>query len=189
MTDFNDFMGFGEDELEKAEQETTVRNLTAGTYKVMIEKVSFMNRAKGVEAFAVEKPSMAGTNLSIEIACLLIEDANGFNKNWKHTIFLRPVSENDIAARIGKAQLNQLCKAASVPADQNLHNALIGKIVEIELVVQKNNPDYTNLKEIRPVGMANTQKPAVVASTREPDWGKKAPAAATTKTTVPDDWN
>lgn len=181
MNEFDDFMGFTAEEMEEAEKDSGLRNLTAGTYSMMINSVTYMSRPKGGQAFAVDKPSAAGTDLSIEVLCILTSEQNGFGEGWKHTIFLRPTSTNEVQARISKALLSKLLKAANVPADNNIANALVGKIIEVELSSSTSKTDgkeYINVKDIRSVstGAAKpAQKAADAGST--PDWGKKATGA------------
>lgn len=201
MNDFESFMGFSVKDMETAEKSS--QNLTPGTYKMMIDSVRYMSRPKQGEAYAVDNPAQAGSDLCIEIECILAEASGEFPINWKHTIFLRPADSRDNIAGLNRAYLNKIFKATNVQPSSDMANALVGKMFILELKAGK-DPKYTNIKDILPIGgtptaatpatapaaaPAKKAAPKPAADAGVPGWANNKPAAATTAAASTDsDW-
>lgn len=192
MSDFEDFMGFSEADMEKAEQESAIRNLSAGTYNVMIESIAFMCCPAGVEVYAVDTPKQAGKNLRIEVSTVLTEETNGFPSGWKYKIFIKPYQEK--MENFYRGLILKMFRAANVAPSNDMANALVGKIIQIRLEEStgKDGKKYTNIKDICQIGATNAAAPAKKAASNEPDWSNTKATTSTAKTAAkanaPSDW-
>jgi hypothetical protein len=148
--------------------ETPAQNLTAGTYKLLVESVEFGMKPQGQQYRTIANAAEGGADLIIQVKCLLTEDSGAFKSGWKHNMFFRPMKDGD-AGKIARSQFKQLLVACGCEAAQS-NDALIGKQFILELVQQKNNPEYTNIKSIKALDC--------VAETSNPAPAQVAPAAA-----------
>lgn len=142
----SNFWGF---DVASTEAEQPIRNLTAGKYKLLIEGTEIgMKDPQTGKYRTITDASIAGKGLIIQINCILAEAANGFAEGWKHNLFFRPMADGD-AGRIARSQFKQLAVVTECSADPD-PDEFKGKLFTLELVQQKNNPEYTNIKSIRP---------------------------------------
>lgn len=162
--------------------ETPAQNLTAGTYKLLVESVEFGMKPQGQQYRTIANAAEGGADLIIQVKCLLTEDSGAFKSGWKHNMFFRPMKDGD-AGKIARSQFKQLLVACGCEAAQS-NDALIGKQFVLELVQQKNNPEYTNIKTIKALGAgvemaqpAPAQAAPAAAPAQAMPLGSQAPAA------------
>ena len=146
--------------------ETPVQNLTAGTYKLLVEAVELGTKPQNGQYRTVINPAEAGTDLIIQVKCLLTEDAGQFKTGWKHNLFFRPLKDGTAGA-IARSQFKQLLVACGCETAEN-NDALIGKQFFLELVQQKNNPEYTNIKSIKSLDGVPVAQPVQGTATITP---------------------
>lgn len=160
--------------------ETPTQNLTAGTYKLLIESVELGTKPQGGQYRTVMNAAEAGVDLIIQVKTLLTEDAGSFKTGWKHNLFFRPMKDG-IAGQIARSQFKQLLVACGCEtADSD--DALVGKQFVLELVQQKNNPEYTNIKSIKaldgtPVTQVATTQTASAQASQPMPLGSSSAAA------------
>ena len=150
--------------------ETPAQNLTAGTYKLLVEAVELGTKPQGQQYRTVMNAAEAGTDLIIQVKCLLTEESGSFKAGWKHNMFFRPLKEGT-AGQIARSQFKQLLVACGCETAES-NDALIGKQFVLELVQQKNNPEYTNIKSIKALDSA------VAVAQTAPAQAAPAPAQA-----------
>ena len=170
------------------EQQQSVKNLTAGKYKLLIESVEIgMKDAQTGKYRTITNPAEAGKGLIIQVACLLAADSGEFKEGWKHNMFFRPLTDG-VAGDIARSQFKRLANVCGCSADPQ-PSEFEGKMFMLELVQQKDNPEYTNIKRIDPVDgsvAASTPKPAqATASVAQPLPLGSKPAAATETPATP----
>lgn len=146
--------------------ETPVQNLTAGTYKLLVESVEFGMKPQGQQYRTIANAAEGGADLIIQVKCLLTEDSGAFKSGWKHNMFFRPMKDGD-AGKIARSQFKQLLVACGCEMAQS-NDALIGKQFILELVQQKNNPEYTNIKSIKSLDGVPVAQPVQGTATITP---------------------
>lgn len=172
-------------DVANTEAEQPIRNLTAGKYKLLIEDVSIGMKGSDGKYKIINNAAEAGNGLIIQINCILAAESNGFKEGWKHTLFFRPLADGD-AGRIARSQFKQLAVVCGCSPDPQ-PDEFKGKLFALELVQQKNNPEYTNIRSIKPADefvaqpapavQASTQPAATPAATQTMPLGSTAPAA------------
>ena len=100
-------------------------------------------------------------------------------------MFFRPLADGD-AGRIARSQFKQLAVVCGCSPDPQ-PDEFKGKLFALELVQQKNNPEYTNIRSIKPADefvaqpapavQASAQPAATPAATQAMPLGSTAPAA------------
>lgn len=137
---------FGFD-INEVSTDTGIGNLTAGTYEVVVSDVIHAIKPKNGNRVVVQN-AQPTSEYVCEIQLALVGAQNGFGEGWKHTLFLRPFADNEISQRIAKAHLRQIVEASGIDINTFTDSTqLIGKVFMIDLVQQKNNPEYTNLSK------------------------------------------
>lgn len=170
------------------EEQQQVKNLTAGKYKLLIENVEIgMKDAQTGKYRTITNPAEAGKGLIIQVACLLAADSGEFKEGWKHNMFFRPLTDG-IAGDIARSQFKRLANVCGCSADPQ-PTEFQGKMFMLELVQQKDNPEYTNIKRIDPVDgasvAASTQAAPATAAQPMPLGSVSAAAAPATNPGVP----
>lgn len=167
-------MNFGFD-IANTPTETPTQNLTAGTYNLLIDSIEFGGKDASGKYKVVTLPEEAGTDLVIQIKCVLADAANGFGAGWKHNLFFRPLKDG-VAGDIARSHFKQIVIACGLDPVTADNNALIGRMFRVTLEQQKNNPEYTNIKKIESVSdeptveASATEAPATKTNDSEPNW-------------------
>lgn len=158
-------------DIANQEEQQQAKNLTAGKYKLLIESVEIgMKDAQTNKYRTITNPAEAGKGLIIQVSCLLAADSGEFKEGWKHNMFFRPLADG-VAGDIARSQFKRLANVCGCSADPQ-PSEFEGKMFMLELVQQKDNPEYTNIKRIDPVDgsamAASTPKPQPAASVAQP---------------------
>jgi hypothetical protein len=176
-----DIFGYSFEEAQKAREESLPKNLTAGRYKMMVDKVEIGDHPFGGQFRLLGENETIGPDLEIRISCVLTEDANGFKEGWRHTLFfatMRPDKENPgkiskkaIIDRADLGDLTMACCGNKPSSEQELVRKQF--YITFKETNAKDGKTYLNIDKIEPVSAAATAAPATSAAsfnTDTPDW-------------------